>query len=120
MSLLCDAFIHVDTKCVNTGEVAISKKTLVTSFVRTCSVLGFNYKGNNFLAHIDALDPNMKLKIINKLNILNPQYIKEIKIWKGSACNSNCPSFQLAKEIVSNLSGKVIYYQAKENLIKIG
>ena len=28
MSLLCDAFPSIDTVCVNTGEVKISKKTL--------------------------------------------------------------------------------------------
>jgi len=46
--------------CVNTGEVKISEKSLVTGFVITCSVIGFSYNNNNFLAHIDAMKPGMK------------------------------------------------------------
>lgn len=120
MSLLCDAFINTDSVCVNTGEVKVSKKTLVTSFVKTCSVLAFTYKKINFLAHIDALTPDMESKINMKLKELNPKFINEINIWKGSACNISCPSYEIAKKIGNSLNGKIKYYRANDNLIKIG
>lgn len=119
MSLLCNAFPSMNSICVNTGEVKISEKILMTGFVKTCSVIGFSYKNNNFLAHIDAMKPNMKNQVINEINKLNPKYINKIHIWKGSNCNSNCPSFAIAKQITNKLKGNVIIHQANNNIIKI-
>ena len=119
MSLLCNAFPSMNSICVNTGEVKISEKTLVTGFVITCSVIGFSYNNKNFLAHIDAMKPGMKNEVINEINKLNPTFIDKINIWKGSKCNYECPSFAIAKEITNNLKGNIIIHQANNDLIKI-
>jgi len=119
MSLLCDAFPSIDTVCVNTGEVKISKKTLVTSFVNICTVLGFHHNGINFLAHVDVMEPDMESKVKKKLNKIESKYIKKIHIWKGSNCEDICPSFQIVKNIIKELNGDIIYHKDNNNIIKI-
>ena len=117
MALICNAFTNINSICVNTGEVLFDKKPLTTSFVKTCSVITFKYNSINFLAHIYALDPLMKQKVKKKINELNPKNIDHIYIWEGSRCNGNCPSFKLAKDIVSNLTKNIVIKQANENII---
>ena len=120
MALLCNAFPHSKSLCVNTGEVIISNNQLVTSFVKTCSVIEFSYNKLNFMAHIDAFNPNMELKLINNLKKFNLDNIKEVNVWRGSHCFSNCPSFKIAMKILKKFSDKTIinYYYSNETIIK--
>jgi hypothetical protein len=122
MSLLCNAFPNNDNSiCVNTGEVKSNKNTLVTSFVNTCSVLGFSHNRINFLAHIDAINPNM-LRIIKKeLQKFDIKNIKEIHIWKGKGCYDNCPSYEIVKNLIKlfNKNIKINYNKSNYDIIKI-
>lgn len=122
MSLLCNAFPNNDNSiCINTGEVKSNKKTLVTSFVNTCSVLAFNHNDINFMAHIDAINPNMVNIITQELQKFSVADIKEIHIWKGNSCYDNCPSFMIAKNIskLFNSNIKINYHKSDNNIIKI-
>ncbi len=120
MSLLCNAYMYITTNsiCVNTGEVKISEHKLSTSFVHTCSVLAFSVNNLNFLAHIDAFEPNMKEKILKELNNVNLKEINEIHVWKGKNCLNNCPSFNILKDIIQIIGTKnIIYHQINETNI---
>uniref|UniRef100_A0A6C0F807 Uncharacterized protein n=1 Tax=viral metagenome TaxID=1070528 RepID=A0A6C0F807_9ZZZZ len=121
MSLLCDAFDSVDSICVNTGEVIVSKKYLSTSFVNTCSVLVFQYGDMKFMAHIDAINPNMETIINLKLKSIDFDKIRTIFIWKGTKCVDNCPSFNLAKKVLAKIGGnkEIVYLKSDHEIIRI-
>ena len=120
MSLLCNAFSINDSICVNTGEVIISSKNLSTSFVNTCTVIAFKYDNIKFMAHLDAINPNMEFIVDQQLNNIDFSKITNIYIWKGSKCFSNCPSFNLAQKIIKKIGNKnVIYSQSNNDIIRI-
>lgn len=120
MSLLCNAFSIIDSVCVNTGEVVVSSKNLATSFVNTCSVIAFKYENIKFMAHIDAINPDMENLVNTQLQNIDYSKINQIFIWKGSNCFSNCPSFNLAKKIATSIGNKeIIYLQANNEIIRI-
>ena len=120
MSLLCNAFSSSDSICVNTGEAIISERDLTTSFVNTCTVIAFKYDNVKFMAHLDAINPNMENIVNLKLSLIDFDKIKQIYIWKGNKCFSNCPSFNLAKKIADRIGSKeIIYLQSDSKIIRI-
>lgn len=120
MSLLCNAFSISDSVCVNTGEAIVSSKNLSTNFVNTCTVIAFKYDNIKFMAHLDAINPNMENIVKNELKNLNFNKINTIYVWKGSKCFSNCPSFNLANKIVKKIGAKnIIYLQNNNDIIRI-
>ena len=120
MSLLCNAFSTNDSICVNTGEAIVSSKNLSTSFVNTCTVIAFKYDNIKFMAHIDAINPNMENIIEDKLKNLNLSKISKIYVWKGSKCFLNCPSFNLANKIINKIGCKnIVYLQSNNDIIRI-
>ena len=88
MTSLCRAFNDINTICVDSGKIIISKKKLITSGVKTCSVLAFSYNNINFMAHIDEMKPNMEKNLLHELNKFNLDNIDTFHIWYGSLCNS--------------------------------
>ena len=121
MSLLCESFPFENEICVNTGEVKYSNLNLVTSFVNTCTVLAFKIKDNNFMAHIDAINPNMEKIVLNQLKNLNIKDVREVHIWKGNKCANYCPSFKIAEKILKIFptNTKIIYNKTTNDVIKI-
>lgn len=120
MSLLCDAFSTNDYICVNTGEAIVSSKNLSTNFVNTCTVIAFKYNDKKFMAHLDAINPNMEFIVNQQLNSIDLKKVKKIYVWKGSKCYSNCPSFTLAIKIIKKIGSKnIIYLQSNDDTIKI-
>ena len=118
MSLMCNAYSHgnINSICVNTGEVKISKHYLTTSFVHTCSVLAFSANNINFLAHIDSFNPNMKNSILLQLKKINLNSVNEVHVWKGSNCLHDCPSFEILKDILQLIQGnKIVYHKENDN-----
>ncbi len=118
MSDLCSAF--GDDTCINTGEVSQKfKKNISTSFLNTCSALGFHVNGYNFLAHIDDMKKNMYKIIIKKLNEIKHELknIKKIHIWIGDNCNNNCQSLIIAKKVVKYLNKQVEYHKDQDIII---
>ena len=121
MSLLCDSFPSMDSICVDTGEVKISNHNLNTSFVNTCTVIAFEYENKKFMAHIDAINPNMEKKILKYLSKIDTNKVKTVNVWKGTKCEKYCPSFEIAKKILDKFSKNtnIIYNKAKNEVIKI-
>ena len=100
MTSLCKAFQDINYICVDSGNVIVNKKKLLTSGVKTCSVLGFSYKNINFMAHIDEVKPNMEKKILNQMDNFDLKKIDTFHIWYGSLCNIQCKSSELLKKII--------------------
>lgn len=117
MSLLCNAFPSDNTLCVNTAEVITSNSKLSTSFVNTCSVITFKNNNINFMAHVDAISPNMENSIKKELDKLDLSNVLEVNIWKGSRCFNNCPSFEIVNNIINLYfkQKKINYYQNTKN-----
>lgn len=121
MSLLCNAYPMSRTVCVNTGEAKISKSNLVTSFVITCSVIAFKYNDLNFMAHVDAMNPNMITIILEQLKKIKVEDVENVHVWRGSRCYDNCPSYSIIYKILKKFSKKcnIIEHENDEDIIKI-
>ena len=121
MASLCDAF--GENICVDTGEVkCIYGKELTTSFLNTCTALGFHVDNYNFLAHIDDMKANMLIDIISKLEVIkvNIKNIKKVHIWIGERTKFNGnKSLNIANEIVKIIKKPVKYYKDDNNIIRI-
>ena len=121
MSLLCDSFPSMDSICVDTGEVKVSKLNLTTSFVNTCTVIAFEMNEIKFMAHIDAINPNMEKIVLKNMKNLDLNNVSEVKVWKGTKCENYCPSFNIAENILKKFPKrtKILYFKANNDIIKI-
>lgn len=120
MSLLCNAFPSREGICVNTGEVKISMRPLITSFVNTCTAIGIKFGKKNFLAHIDVMNPNMENEANQVLSKVDKTKIESIKVWKGNRCEKECPSYRLALKLLKTFDNETIEYKSTtdESIIK--
>ena len=116
MSLLCSAFPSSDGICVNTGEVKISTKPLTTSFVNTCTAIGFKFRNNNFLAHIDVMNPNMENITSEALSKVDISEVKLVNVWKGSKCKNECPSYILALKFLKQFNKEIIHHKSVRDI----
>ena len=103
MTTLCKAFYNINYICVNSGEIIISNKKLMTSGVKTCSVLGFSFNNKNFMTHIDEMIPNMENRLLLQLSKINISHVKTFHIWYGSLCINNCNSSKLLHKIIKKI-----------------
>lgn len=114
MALLCSAFDCMNCKCVDTGSIVISKKSLSTSFVYTCSVLTFKFNDKNYMAHVDDHDTTMESRLKSSLLHINKYLgnVKEFLIYRGDKCIGNCKSYLIIRRVLKELNIKnIIVYQ---------
>ena len=76
---------------------------MMTSGVKTCSVLGFSFNNKNFMAHIDEMIPNMENRLLLQLSKINISDVKTFHIWYGSLCINKCNSSKLLNNIIKKL-----------------
>ena len=109
---LCNNCIYVDQ-----SKIMVSKETLYTSHVGSCSVLLFSYNKLNFMAHIDALQNNSEeiVKKIKKHFNVNKLNEGKIYIYKGHWCYNKCATTDI---IIKSLNKLNLTYIVYENKIK--
>ena len=118
MALLCSAYYSTDCKCVNTGEIIISKNCLNTSFIKECSVLAFEFDNRRYMAHVDSFDITMKDRLYDSLLDINEYLpnVSKFNIYIGNRCNKNCKSYILIRDILNQFKiTNINIYQLSKN-----
>ena len=113
MALLCSAFDCMDCGCVDTGSIVISKKSLSTSFVDTCSVLTFIFNNKNYMAHVDDHDTTMESRLTSSLLHIMKHLdkVENFLIYRGDKCINNCKSYLIIRRVLKkfNIENITVY-----------
>ena len=114
---LCNSETHSEYNCVETGDIEIDIKPLITHYVNTCSVITMKNGKYYLLGHIDEFKENMKKELISKIKMYGEYKNSEIKVYIGKGCEKECDSFKIIKEVLEMYG---IFDRTKIERIKTG
>ena len=114
---LCNNENNSEYNCVETGDIEIDIKPLITHYVNTCSVITMKNGKYYLLGHIDEFKENMKKEMIMKMKMYGEYENSEIKVYIGRGCGEECESYNIIKEVLEMYG---VFDRAKIERIKTG